>query len=216
MDSTFEIPISERDVSGDGIPDLVLEGFSGGLHCCWTYYVISLGPKPGLLLKFENGREASFHEDEKGRGFHIEMEDGAFDYFDGLCHACTPFPFVILKIDSNRLVDISPDYTDAYDDVVKESRAALTAQDLAEVAAMTTNPSESHAAGVRNAIRRMLEIVFAYLYSGREALARQELRTMWPQFDQDRMWNLIQQQRAEGILRYVDRAPTAQPATQPR
>jgi hypothetical protein len=216
LDTTFDIALSERDVNGDGIPELVLEGFSGGLHCCWTYYVISLGPKPSLLLKFENDREASFLEDEKGRGFYISTEDGEFDYFDGLCHACTPFPLVFLKIDGKRVVDISPECADAYDDIVKESREALSAQDLAEVVAMTTNPSESRAAGVRNAVRRMLEIVLAYLYSGRESRARQELQTMWPQFDQDRMWNLIQKQRREGILRYVDRAPATQSATQPQ
>jgi hypothetical protein len=216
LDTTFDIALSNRDVNGDGIPDLVLEGFSGGLHCCWTYYVISLGPKPSLLLKFENNREASFLEDEKGRGFYISTEDGEFDYFDGLCHACTPFPLVFLKIDGKRLVDISPECADAYDEIVRESRAALSAQDLAEVVAMTTSSSESRAAGVGNGVRRMLEIVFAYLYSGRESRARQELQTMWPQFDQDRMWNLIQKQRREGILRYVDRAPATQSATQPQ
>jgi hypothetical protein len=37
-----------------------------------------------------------------------------------------------------------------------------------------------------------------------------------PQFDQERMWNSIQDCRREGILRYVYHAPTRQSATQPQ
>ena len=32
----FSIVLNGQDVNGDGSPDLVLEGYSGGLHCCWT------------------------------------------------------------------------------------------------------------------------------------------------------------------------------------
>ncbi|MFH1748847.1 MAG: hypothetical protein ABIG44_17575 [Planctomycetota bacterium] len=36
-----------QDITGDGIPDLVLEVWNGGSHCCWAYYVLSLGPEDG-------------------------------------------------------------------------------------------------------------------------------------------------------------------------
>src|SRR5690349_18641203 len=59
-DWDLTVVLSGQDVNGDGTPDIVLEGYSGGAHCCWTYYIVSLGSKPGLLLKFENDRGAGF------------------------------------------------------------------------------------------------------------------------------------------------------------
>ena len=191
---------------------MLLLAYSGGLHCCWTYYVISVGPQPELLLEFENGRDATIYEDEHSKRLYFEIEDGSFDYFDGLCHACTPFPIVFFQIDGKRLVDISPQFVGDYDDIVKESEAALNAQDLAAVAAMTTIPSESRDPGTRATAGRILAIVFAYLYSNRGAQARGQLQAMWPKFDQERIWNEILKKRREGILRYLNGTPEAEMA----
>jgi hypothetical protein len=43
------------DLTGDGVPELLVSESSGGAHCCGTYRVISLGPKPQLLLDFDAG-----------------------------------------------------------------------------------------------------------------------------------------------------------------
>lgn len=211
-DKRFSIDVAGQDVNGDGVPDVVIYGYSGGAHCCWTYYVISLGEHPGLITKFENERDAVFLKEEETGRFYISTLDGAFDYFDGLCHACTPFPRVFLRIEGKRVVDIGPTFARAYDEIIKENRAALTAGDVAVVTAMKTNPSESGSSDVFEAAAKVLSIVLAYLYSGREDEARHELQTMWPPFDQDRMWNLIQEHRCEGILRYVYGAADMPPA----
>jgi hypothetical protein len=34
-----------EDIFGDGNTGLVLEGYSGGAHCCWTYSIIDLGER---------------------------------------------------------------------------------------------------------------------------------------------------------------------------
>ncbi len=202
-DELFSIVLAGQDVNGDGVPDVVIDGYSGGAHCCWTYYTISLGEHPGLITKFENERDAAFLKDEETGRLYISTLDGAFDYFDGLCHACTPFPQVFLRIEDKKVVDISPEFVEAYNKIISKNRAGLTAEGVARVTAMKTNPSES---GSFEAPAKILSIVFAYLYSGREDKARRELQAMWPPFDQDRMWNLIQQRRREGILRYAQNA----------
>ena len=47
-------PLSGTDVNGDGKPEIILNGYSGGLHCCYTSYIISLDRKPQLLHLFSN------------------------------------------------------------------------------------------------------------------------------------------------------------------
>src|SRR5260370_8558290 len=34
--------LSGSDINGDGKPELIVQGYSGGAHCCYTYRIISL------------------------------------------------------------------------------------------------------------------------------------------------------------------------------
>jgi hypothetical protein len=199
-DWSFSIVLAGRAVNGDGIPDLVLEAYSGGAHCCWTYYIISLGPKPGLILKLQNNRDIVFYYDKHGR-IELGTQDGAFDYFDEVCHACSPFPLVYLRLDGSSLVDISSEYASDYDEIISDNQKALTAEERQRLKAWTEKPSDAEP--VREAVYRALMIVLAYLYSGREPQARQALQDLWPPFDQERIWNLILETRHDGILCYT-------------
>jgi len=202
-DWSFVIELAGPDVNGDGIPDVVLEAYSGGAHCCWTYYIISLGSKPGLIKKFENTRDAAFFWNKENRRIQIATRDGNFDYFDEVCHACSPFPLVYLRLDGANLVDISPEHASDYDQIIRDSQNALTTEVRQRLKALTVKPSEAGPVG--SARYKALTIVFAYLYSGREEQARQALRELWPPFDQERIWNLILETRHNGVLCYTRR-----------
>jgi hypothetical protein len=197
----FALDLAGVDVNGDGIPDVVLEAFSGGMHCCWTYYFFSLGPRPGLLLKFGNNRDASFFWDKKPGRICMEIQDGTFDYFDEVCHACSPFPLVYLRLNGSDLVDISREHASDYDEIIRDSQKALTPEERQRLKALTEKPSDAEP--VREARYNALMIVFAYLYSGREERAHQALQELWPRFDQERIWNLILETRRDGILCYT-------------
>jgi hypothetical protein len=43
------------DLTGDGVVEMVMTESSMGAHCCYTHYVISLGPEPKRLLMWERG-----------------------------------------------------------------------------------------------------------------------------------------------------------------
>ena len=44
-----EVPIVDRDINGDGKPELVLRSWSGGAHCCYVLHVLQTGPTPCLI-----------------------------------------------------------------------------------------------------------------------------------------------------------------------
>ena len=156
----FSIALAGEDVNGEAIPDVVLEAYSGGAHCCWTYYIISLGSKPGLIKKFENQRDASFYRNNKSGRMEVATLDGAFDYFDGLCHACTPFPRVYLRLDGRRLTDISAQHLADYDAIIAENQKALSAPELQRLRAVKDEPSDK---GASETMQKALTIVLAYL-----------------------------------------------------
>jgi hypothetical protein len=166
-DFGFSIALLGEDVNGDGVPDVVLEAYSGGAHCCWTYYIISLGQKPGLLKAFGNQLGTRFAHNEKTGRIEISTWDGAFDSFDGLCYPCSPFPQVYLRLDGTTLVDISLQHVTDYDKTIGETQKALTPAELQRLRALKESPSDAE--GASATVSKVLTIVVAYLYSGREA-----------------------------------------------
>ncbi len=104
-----------EDLFGDGNPGLILEGFSGGAHCCYTYTIADLGDAPLVLSPVHNQTPFLVFKDPATKQFRILTSDGAFDYFDGLCHACAPFPRVVLQATVGGLRDVSSQFVDQYD-----------------------------------------------------------------------------------------------------
>ena len=186
------------DTTLNGDPGVVFESYSGGAHCCWTYYFVSLGKQPGLLARLSNQQGIGFEKDKDGN-LLMRSADGAFDYFDGLCHACTPFPMVFFELKGKSFVDVSQEHVAAYDKQIANARAELKPDRLAAFLKLTSFDDNTRPQ-FTDTIPEVLTIVFAYLYSGREAQAWQALDQMWPAFDHDRIKKLILDTRAKGIL----------------
>ena len=179
-----------EDLFGDGNPSLVLEGYSGGAHCCYTYEIVSLGEVPVILRPIQNESPFFFFKDPASKQFRILTSDGAFDYFDGMCHACAPFPRVVLQVDHSGLHDVSPNFVEQYDSEIALARAKIAEGDIRKFIV----------ADFEDAKKVVLEIVFSYLYSGREAEAWQTLGEMWPAADRERIKALITKTRRDGLL----------------
>src|SRR5216683_233641 len=97
--------------------------------------------------------------------------------------------------------DLDECEAEIYDEIIADNRKALKAKDVNRVVSMKQKPTESPE--VSEPVWKILMIVLAYLYSGREDQAHHELQTMWPEFDRERMWKLIQETRHDGILCYT-------------
>ena len=198
-----------EDLNGDGIPDLVFEGDSGGNAGDYTYYVISLGKSPGLILKFVTGAvPAKFGRRDDSGHVTIQTWDGAFFMFDQMATAFSPYPDVYLQIDGAELVDISDRHKADYDKSIMNLRKKLTSGDFARFRVIDQSWRES---GEEEAASIVLKISLSFLYSGRESEAYKTIREMWPVFDQQRIWKSMLNARNKGILRQVSNRPAKKP-----
>jgi hypothetical protein len=202
-----------EDIFGDGHPGLILEGYSGGAHCCYTYKIVDLATPPMILGSIENDVPFFFFKDSTSERFRIMTSDGAFDYFDGMCHACSSFPTVILKVSGGRLVNVSSQFVPEYDTEIAELRRSIDDDELDQFLTVHDLATNGQAKAEFETLRQqVLQIVLAYLYSGREQRAWQTLEEMWPAGDRLRIRKLILSSKAEGILSELS-ATKAQPTT---
>lgn len=86
-----------RDVTGDGVPEVLLTGFSGGAHCCFTQHVYALTSPPRELLNvFTADSDTVTPRQLDGRGpLELYGDDWRFAYAYGLSFAeSAPLPVV--------------------------------------------------------------------------------------------------------------------------
>lgn len=196
-----------EDIFGKGNPALILEGFSGGTHCCYTYQLIDLAEKPVVLAPIENASPFFFFKDPASQQFRIMASDGAFADFDGMCFDCAPFPRVVLRGDAAGLRDVSADFVEQYDSEIALARAKIGHGKIRKF----------EVADFKDAKGVVLEIVYSYLYSGREQQAWQTLDEMWPPPDRERIKELIINTRAKGLLSQLSKTrPQTIPAASVR
>lgn len=189
-------PISGTDVNGDGRPEIVLDGYSGGLHCCYTTYIISLDRKPQLLHAFSNAVPISFQKQPDGT-ILIRAADGVFGYFI-VPPAQAVVPTVLLQMKGGQLVDVSSQFPQLYDKQIEEARSKLTPEALA-----TFRKANYHAklfTDVYPTVHLVLAVVLNYVYSGREDKAWEALNEYWPPADVSRVKSLILERRNRGVL----------------
>ena len=126
--STWQVQFQSdqaRDINGDGFPEIVLNDYSGGAHCCTSVAVLSLRPQ-GAYLVFAQGMgsaEAEFR-DIRGDGrreilFHSLAEYALGDFAGG-----TYGVPVVYAADENGVYQIN---TKAYPTVLE--REYQTAKD---------------------------------------------------------------------------------------
>jgi hypothetical protein len=189
-------PVSGSDINGDGIPEVVFDGFSGGGTCCYIYWIVSLEKKPRIVRTIRNQVPLVFRKRSDG-GIEIRTGEGSFDLFF-LPQADAVIPQLVLRLEGSQLTDISSDYQEEYDRQIAEARSELTASDLEKFRA--SRYGQKMFIDQLPTVKRVLTIVLDYLYSGREPQAWQSLDEMWPPSDKERVRGLILERRARGLV----------------
>lgn len=126
-------------------------------------------------------------------------------------------PTVVLRFEKGKLLDVSAEFQADYDRQIAGLRSALTADSLSRFKASDGALSNRSALPISEAHAlvetkvKVLEIVWAYLYSGREDEAWKTLAALWPAADLERIQGEMATARAGGMHSRVD--GTAEHAT---
>lgn len=135
---------------------------------------------------------------------------GAALGFDDMAYKDFEFaPGVVLRFEPRRLMDVSAEYPAHYDAQIAKVRTELDAEGLSDFRksdgrlADGSLPADRLIA-LRRTKARVLEIVCAYVYSGREQEGWAELARDWPSADVERARAAVVAARRKGIDAQVD------------
>ena len=178
------------------------------------YRIYSLKNPPALLRTLRGGSTYRATDTNLFGRLEIWTDDTkAVDGFEDIPAADLDFaPTVVLRVENRRLIDVSSEFQRHYDQQIAEVRAHLDAGDLDDFKSTDGRPSIAaiHSAARLQKLLRVktqaLEIVWSYLYSGREPEAWQALAALWPAADIDRIHSLLTSLRARGILAQIEGA----------
>jgi hypothetical protein len=126
-------------------------------------------------------------------------------------------PTVVLRFEKGRLLDVSAEFQVNYNQQITRLKAQLTPGQLSRFKASDGQLADRSALPIADAHAlldtkiKVLEIVWAYLYSGRTDEAWTTLATLWPAADLERIHAAIATARASGMQSRVDATATHEP-----
>jgi hypothetical protein len=213
VSDAWQVDLDSMNVDfGLGTPVVAFQFKKSETDSEMTYQVYSLQTPPVLLRTITGGD--FFRAADTDMDGRIEIWAGdakAVKGFENLPLENIDFPpTVVLRFEDRRLIDVSSEFQPLYDRRIAELRAQLDPVQLSHFKAgngKLDNLPPWQVEKMRALLAakiRVLEIVWAYLYSGREQQAWQALADMWPAADLDRIRASIVRARADGIPTQVD------------
>ena len=200
---------------GDGIPVAAFQIKQSDSDCCMKYVIYSLHKPPRLLRTITGGEFFSASDIDLDGKLEIFADDAAaVQDFDKLALGELDLPPpIVLRFAHSHLEDVTAEFQPYVDRRISELRAAMSSHDLEEfknsdgaLAKISSQTSAEDWHRLRVVKVKVLEIVWSYLYSGRENEAWKSLAEMWPAHDVDRIRALLLASRARGIHSQIDGA----------
>lgn len=224
LEVAADIPMLDLDAFGVdmglGAPVAAFQLKKSKDDCCMTYEIYSLQRPPKLLRTLTGGRFFGAADTDLDGQVEIWTDDtAAFNGIDNLTLAELDFaPPTVLRFEKGRLLDVSSEFTSDFDKRIEKLRSYLRPEDLSDFKSSDGKLQSTDSALVERIHRlrgvkvKVLEIVWSYLYSGREQEAWQALAGMWPASDVDRIREVLLKARAAGIRSQLDGVSTSAPA----
>jgi hypothetical protein len=209
--SQADIDVMGADL-GFGVPVVAFQIKATAADPTIKYEIYSL-TKPAKLLRTITGQDYFSAADTRLNGT-VEIwttDAAAANGFDNLPRsAFEAAPTMVLRFEDEKLMDVSSEFRDYYDRQIEALRSQLDRRQLSDFKASDGRLSGQHFSadgqpeGLLATKVKVLEIVWAYLYSGRQDQAWEALDTMWPTSDAARVRAAITTARARGLRTQVD------------
>jgi len=166
----FYIEIFGKDITGNGVPNLIVRQYLGGAHGAYRYLVLELDGSAVKEVDIINGLEAEFRDLNNDGLPEITGIDRAYDYFLGDSFAVSPCPLVVLSFDKaqakyvldKQLMTKSPFSPDQLNEISKKYREDTRWQ------------KESRPPSV------LFDTMLKLIYSGNEIQAWELFDASWP------------------------------------
>lgn len=200
---------------GDGIPVAAFQAKKSDSYCCMDYAIYSLKKPVRLLRTITGGGFFSTSDTDLDGSVEIWTDDAAaVDSFEKLTLGeLDAAPTIIFRFAHGQLRDVSAEFQPYFDEEIETIRSGIRSQDLddfknsdGKLTAASTPASAELLHRLRTVKIKVLEIVWAYLYSGREQDAWRSLAEMWPTADVDRIRAALLKTRELGIHSEADGA----------
>jgi len=168
-----------KDMTGDGIPDLIISEWEGGAHCCFNVHIFSLGPDFKRIAKIEGGHSGIEFKDFNGDGiYELVAGDWTFAYWETV-FSDSPAPEIILRYKDGRYVlatDLMKKAPPSHENLEKKL-IQIRNEFGGPEAAPNQNPKWSQRGGVPAALwAYMLDLI----YTGNGNLAFDFFDKAWP------------------------------------
>lgn len=172
-----------EDITGDGIPDLVIDEYSGGAHCCYLTTLLELGETAHSISLGGGDWVAKFEDLDHKPGKEAIVSDGAFKY-RWSDYASSPGAQVILRHDNGSYImapDImkQPPYTEKQINKIISVIKNSNYSNFRYATNLNTADSTS-AKALSNYFTNMLSKVLELIYSGNYFQALQIVDATWP------------------------------------
>jgi hypothetical protein len=199
---------------GDGIPVAAFQIKKSDAECCMEYRIYSLEEPPRLLRTITGGEFFSASDMDLDGSVEIWTNDAAaVNGFENLALSeLDSAPSVVFRMAHGKLLDVGAEFQSYFDGEIARIRAGIQTEDLRDFKASDGKLAATPATSIerlhllRMTKIKVLEIVWAYLYSRRDPDAWRSLTEMWPPSDVDRIRAAIVAARTRGILSQCDRA----------
>jgi hypothetical protein len=183
--------LTGSDLNADSYPDLVVETYSGGAHCCFGTQVFSLRPDaPALILQKPESNAGGYFENlGTDNAFEFVTYDDSFAY--QYCpYAAGVLVKVVMAYDAgqDRYLPASPRFPEQYAEEIatNEERAQYAPGELGEWDGSN--------------ICAVLPLALDYLYMGQPEQAQTEFASRYSGNDTDVKWAEILQVVQSSVL----------------
>lgn len=165
---------------------VLVESYSGGAHCCWTYYLLDLSEQFKKLAKidtYDSPMQIIGTKDKSG--FLIYLYDYSYKY-KWTSFASTPLPLVILSFNGSELIVAKqlmkkpPLTEDSFALKILHIKHAIT-EDFEYKKGQLSNDGKETAY-----LNILLSEVFDLIYSGNYSQAMRMIDKTWPNDDQSK------------------------------